>query len=114
MTTEDELLSEELVDGLDILTQAVECQEGGLVRSLWMSWDLPQRSAVLRQMSDEVRSRVMETLGLVSGAIVRWRGKVGDWIVEAVESLQVKVRQESGLGQDWRVVFAELDPIDLG
>jgi hypothetical protein len=113
VTTENESLSEELADGLDILIQAVECQEGGLVRSLWMAWDLPQRSAVLMHLSDEVRSRVMETLGLVSGAIVRWVGKVGDWMVEAVEGLQVKVRQDAGLGQDWRVAFTELDPIDL-
>ncbi len=114
VTTEGELLSEELADGLDILTQAVAVQEWSLVRSLWMTWDLSQRSAVLMQMSDELRSQVIETLGLLPGAIVRWMGKAGDWIVEAVEGLQVKVRQESGLGQDWRVVFAELDPIELG
>lgn len=111
VTTEGQrpgLTFEELADGVAILSEAVRVQERELVRSLWRVWDVGVRSAVLGFLSSDARQQLTQCLDIVPGAIVRWWGKTGEWVVERVEAESIRLAERGRSASTQIAALADL------
>ncbi|NET39822.1 MAG: hypothetical protein F6K19_49020, partial [Cyanothece sp. SIO1E1] len=91
VTTEEpapDFLSEEMTDGLDILQQAIAVQDREALQAVWSCWQVEQQRQLLMLLGREARQQLVELLrppALIVGAVVRWLGKAGEWIVQSVD-----------------------------
>ena len=105
---EQGLTPEALADGLAFLSQALAAGKRERVQSLWKTWNSLERSALLVSMPNTVRQRLTKCLGIVPGAIVRWWGKAGEWVVDFVEAESVRLLRSGVSNQIWLAELADL------
>ena len=104
-----DLPQNDLADGLEILVQAVELQQQALVQALWKTWNPSQRSHLLALMPDELRRQMMTCLGLMTGALVRWFDRDGEWVVRSLGTATARIFRGTSPSMEWITNLGELE-----
>lgn len=114
---------EDLAAALDLIEMAIESQDIETLRTVWQCWDDRQQQQLWKAMTGLLRQDVRRLLNLprlgaglkqgnpvqlVPGSVVRWFGKVGNWIVSAVNGSRATIFQSDAPEHQYQVSRQEL------
>jgi len=100
------LSPEDVIEALNLIEMAIESGDVEALRTVWDCWDDRQQQQLWRAMTGSLQQDVSRLLSfprsgaglkhgnpvqLVPGSVVRWFGKVGNWIVSAVNEVKATI-----------------------